>query len=65
MDCECFANYYGNVVHCSKHLACDEMYEALLAVDAYLSAPYPENMKLKQIAADKLVASLAAVEGRR
>ncbi len=35
------------------------MYEALEAVDDYLSAPYPENMKLKQIAAGKLVSALA------
>ncbi len=39
--------------------AAPAMYEALEAVDDYLSAPYPENMKLKQIAADKLVSALA------
>jgi len=39
------------------------MYEALKAVDDYLSAPYPENMKLKQIATDKLVYSLNKAEG--
>jgi len=41
-----------------------DLYEALKAVDDYLSAPYPENMKLKQIAADKLISALAKAEGK-
>ena len=53
------------IVYCSKHGAADAMYEALEAVDAYLSSPYPENMALKQIAADKLVEALALAERRR
>lgn len=32
--------------------AAPRMYEALKAVDEYLSAPYPENMKLKAIACE-------------
>jgi len=28
VECTCYANYYGNVVFCPKHLACDDMYEA-------------------------------------
>jgi len=39
------------------------MYEALKAVDEYLSAPYPHNMPLKQVAANKLIAALAKAEG--
>ncbi len=48
-------------VEANAHLiaAAPALYEALEAVDDYLSAPYPENMKLKQIAADKLVTALA------
>ena len=41
-----------------------DMYEALKAIDDYLSAPYPKNMPLKQIAADKLVSALAKAEGK-
>ena len=62
-ECNCFPvqDRFGNqVMHfCSLHKAAPDMYEALKAVDDYLSAPYPENMKLKQIAADKLVLALA------
>jgi len=49
--------------YCPKHKSAPDMYEALKAVDDYLSAPYPENMKLKQIAADKLVSALNKAEG--
>ena len=44
--------------------AAPALYEALKAVDDYLSAPYPENMNLKQIAADKLVEALAQADRR-
>ena len=57
--CTCKAGYNGEVLHCPLHQSADAMYEALEAVDDYLSASYPENMKLKQIAADKLVSALA------
>ena len=52
------------IQYCPKHKAAEAMYEALGAVDDYLSAPYPENMKLKQIAADKLVSALALAKGK-
>ena len=55
-----------DVSNCDAHLiaAAPAMYEALKAVDDYLSTPYPENMNLKQIAADKLVEALAQVDRR-
>ena len=69
-ECGCKVAVIGEItnakiVYCPKHKAAEEMYEALKAVDDYLSAPYPENMKLKQIVADKLVASLNTAEGRQ
>jgi len=50
--------------NCTDGSVCSDMYEALKAIDEYLSAPHPENMKLKQIAADKLVSALAKAEER-
>ena len=44
--------------------AAPDMYEALKAVDDYLSSNYPDNMKLKQIAVNKLVSALAKAEGK-
>ena len=41
-----------------------DMYEALKAVDDYLSANYPGNMLLKQIAYEKLESALSKAEGK-
>jgi len=68
-DLEVIAGVEANTekeVLANAHLiaAAPDMYEALKSIDDYLSAPYPENMKLKQIAADKLVIALNKAEGK-
>lgn len=60
----CKVGGWQKVANAHLIAACPDMYEALKAVDDYLSAPYPENMKLKQIAANKLVSALAKAEGK-
>jgi len=40
------------------------MYEALKAFDEYVSTSYPANMRLKQIAVDKMERALAKAEGK-
>ncbi len=39
------------------------MWVALKALDAYLSAPYPENMSLKELAVELMDKVIAEVEG--
>lgn len=41
-----------------------DLYEACKAIDDYLVAPYPSNMKLKKIAVEMLDKAIAKVEGK-
>jgi len=44
--------------------AAPELYEALLAFDEYTKTNYPANIRLKQIAVERMDAALAKVEGK-
>jgi len=63
--CGCYANYYGNVVHCPKHAACDDMYEALRAVKygVVMEGLIPNGLT-KQELQTMLDEALAKAEGK-
>ncbi len=44
--------------------ALEDMYEALKAINSYLTAPYPENMALKKRAVELLDNALDKAEGK-
>ena len=44
--------------------AAPDLYEALLAFDEYTKTNYPANIRLKQIAVEKMDAVLAKAEGK-
>jgi len=52
------------IEYCPKHGAAPKMYEALKAFDEYLSTNYPANIRLKQIATEKLEHALLEAEGK-
>jgi len=56
MNCTCYVNIYGNVVHCPMHLACEDMYEALkvlLGIVAHNALPSEAKIRQAEKALSK------------
>lgn len=65
LDCGCLlwsTRGHPDILFCPKHRAAPELYEVCKAVDDYLNAAYPDNLKRKKIMFELAEKAIAKVD---